>query len=169
MCIDFVRESHEQTVAFHTSKFMRAARHIYERLGFIRTKEIALIYRKSYWNGRKVICPLSTRYFLGLPNRGKRRGEASGILDALSEGSPLYDEHVVGVGGKGDRENGFAVFTAHVFAFSLFSRFAIVDGCLARLIFHLPCHPGRYAAVCRVVGVDKELPAALHCHAGQGR
>lgn len=48
-CINLARESDEKVVALHTSEFMDVARRIYERLGFIRVREIEPIYGKRYW------------------------------------------------------------------------------------------------------------------------
>ena len=49
MCIDFARQTNEQTIALHTSEFMDAARHIYEGLGFKVLREIEPIFGKKYW------------------------------------------------------------------------------------------------------------------------
>jgi ribosomal protein S18 acetylase RimI-like enzyme len=49
MCIDFAKSSDEKVIALHTSEYMNAARHIYERLGFKQTKELAPRYGKRYW------------------------------------------------------------------------------------------------------------------------
>jgi ribosomal protein S18 acetylase RimI-like enzyme len=49
MCITFAKENHEKTLALHTSEFMDAARHIYEKLGFRRYQEIEPRYGKKYW------------------------------------------------------------------------------------------------------------------------
>jgi ribosomal protein S18 acetylase RimI-like enzyme len=49
MCIEEARNSHEKTIALHTSEFMNAARHIYESMGFKKLKEIEPIFGKRYW------------------------------------------------------------------------------------------------------------------------
>lgn len=49
MCITFARENHETTLALHTSEFMDAARHIYEKLGFKKYQEIEPRFGKKYW------------------------------------------------------------------------------------------------------------------------
>lgn len=49
MCITFAKDTHEKTVALHTSEFMDDARHIYESLGFKRVKEIESRFGKKYW------------------------------------------------------------------------------------------------------------------------
>jgi ribosomal protein S18 acetylase RimI-like enzyme len=48
MCIEEARNSREKCIALHTSEFQNAARHIYEKLGFIRQNEFEL-YNKRYW------------------------------------------------------------------------------------------------------------------------
>ena len=48
-CIDFAKETGEQTIALHTSEFMHAARHIYEGLGFKVVQEIPQRLGKRYW------------------------------------------------------------------------------------------------------------------------
>jgi ribosomal protein S18 acetylase RimI-like enzyme len=49
MCIDYAINTHEKTIALHTSEFMDAARHIYENLGFKRLEEIEPRLGKRYW------------------------------------------------------------------------------------------------------------------------
>lgn len=49
MCIDYAKETGEKTIALHTSEFMNAARHIYESLGFVKIKDIDLIFGKQYY------------------------------------------------------------------------------------------------------------------------
>lgn len=49
MCVHHARITNEKTIALHTSEFMDAARHIYERMGFTVVKEISPIYGKRYW------------------------------------------------------------------------------------------------------------------------
>lgn len=48
-CIDFARQNKEVTVALHTSEFMDAARHVYEKLGFTVLREIEPRFGKRYW------------------------------------------------------------------------------------------------------------------------
>lgn len=49
MCIDFAKMNNEDVIALHTSEFMNTARHIYEKMGFKATKELAPRYGKKYW------------------------------------------------------------------------------------------------------------------------
>jgi ribosomal protein S18 acetylase RimI-like enzyme len=49
MCIQHAKDLNEKTIALHTSEFMDAARHIYEKNGFKRTEEIEPRYGKRYW------------------------------------------------------------------------------------------------------------------------
>jgi ribosomal protein S18 acetylase RimI-like enzyme len=49
MCITFAKDTHEKTIALHTSEFMDDARHIYESLGFKKVKEIEPRFGKRYW------------------------------------------------------------------------------------------------------------------------
>lgn len=49
MCITFAKENNEKTLALHTSEFMDAARHIYEKLGFKKYRQIEPRYGKKYW------------------------------------------------------------------------------------------------------------------------
>jgi GNAT superfamily N-acetyltransferase len=49
MCIDKAKETGEKTIALHTSEFQNAARHIYESLGFVKQKDLDLIYGKQYY------------------------------------------------------------------------------------------------------------------------
>lgn len=49
MCIDHAKETGEKIIALHTSEFMDAARHIYENLGFKKTKDLAPRLGKKYW------------------------------------------------------------------------------------------------------------------------
>ena len=49
MCVDFAKETNERKIALHTSEFMDAARHIYEKLGFKQIKELAPRFGKKYW------------------------------------------------------------------------------------------------------------------------
>jgi len=48
-CIAYATKSGEQIIALHTSEFMNAARHIYEKLGFKRIKELKPLFGKKYW------------------------------------------------------------------------------------------------------------------------
>jgi ribosomal protein S18 acetylase RimI-like enzyme len=48
-CIDFARNNNEHTIALHTSEFMDAARHIYEKSGFKKLKEIDPLFGRRYW------------------------------------------------------------------------------------------------------------------------
>jgi GNAT superfamily N-acetyltransferase len=49
MCIGLARETHEKTIALHTSDFMDTARHIYESLGFEVLKELPERFGRKYW------------------------------------------------------------------------------------------------------------------------
>jgi ribosomal protein S18 acetylase RimI-like enzyme len=49
LCITEARNRNEKTMALHTSEFMDAARHIYEKLGFTILKEISPRFGKRYW------------------------------------------------------------------------------------------------------------------------
>lgn len=49
LCIQQAQKNGEKVLALHTSEFMDAARHIYERLGFRRLKEIDPFFGKKYW------------------------------------------------------------------------------------------------------------------------
>ncbi|MFM9986352.1 MAG: GNAT family N-acetyltransferase [Flavobacteriales bacterium] len=49
MCIDTAKETGETIVALHTSEFQDAARHIYENLGFVKRRDLDLIYGKQYY------------------------------------------------------------------------------------------------------------------------
>lgn len=48
LCIEYAKETKEKYMALHTSEFMDAARTIYEKRGFRRTKEIEYL-GKRYW------------------------------------------------------------------------------------------------------------------------
>ncbi len=48
-CIDFAKDSGEKVIALHTSEFQNAARHIYEGIGFVKLKNLDLIYGKQYY------------------------------------------------------------------------------------------------------------------------
>lgn len=48
-CINFAKESGEEIIALHTSEFQNAARHIYESIGFVKQKNLDLIYGKQYY------------------------------------------------------------------------------------------------------------------------
>jgi GNAT superfamily N-acetyltransferase len=54
-CIEFAKKNGEKKIALHTSEFMDKARYIYEKLGFIITKEIEPRYGKKYWLYEKSI------------------------------------------------------------------------------------------------------------------
>jgi ribosomal protein S18 acetylase RimI-like enzyme len=49
LCLEQAKASGEQTVALHTSEYMDAARHIYEKNGFRLLKEIPPRFGKRYW------------------------------------------------------------------------------------------------------------------------
>jgi ribosomal protein S18 acetylase RimI-like enzyme len=49
LCIEKAKELKENTIALHTSEFMDAARHIYEKIGFTVLREIAPRFGKRYW------------------------------------------------------------------------------------------------------------------------
>jgi ribosomal protein S18 acetylase RimI-like enzyme len=49
LCIDFAKKNNEKLIALHTSEFMNAARHIYEKVGFKKTLEIEPRFGKKYW------------------------------------------------------------------------------------------------------------------------
>lgn len=48
LCMEYAKETNEKYVALHTSEFMDAARAIYEKRGFKKTKEIEYLGKK-YW------------------------------------------------------------------------------------------------------------------------
>lgn len=48
-CINYAQNNNEEILALHTSEFMDAARHIYEKAGFKKLKEIAPLFGKRYW------------------------------------------------------------------------------------------------------------------------
>ena len=48
LCMDYAKETNETHIALHTSEFMDAARVIYEKRGFLKTKEIEYL-GKRYW------------------------------------------------------------------------------------------------------------------------
>ena len=48
LCLKFAKETNEKHIALHTSEFMNSARAIYEKRGFIKTKEIEYL-GKRYW------------------------------------------------------------------------------------------------------------------------
>lgn len=49
MCIEEAKQTGEKVIALHTSEFMDAARHIYEKLGFKVLREISPRFGKRYW------------------------------------------------------------------------------------------------------------------------
>jgi ribosomal protein S18 acetylase RimI-like enzyme len=48
-CIEKAREAGEQTIALHTSGIMKAARHIYESMGFVVVNELPERFGIRYW------------------------------------------------------------------------------------------------------------------------
>jgi ribosomal protein S18 acetylase RimI-like enzyme len=48
-CIEKAKENSEKYIALHTSEFMNAARHIYEKIGFKIIKELEPRLGKKYW------------------------------------------------------------------------------------------------------------------------
>lgn len=48
-CIKYAEATGENILALHTSEHMNAARHIYEKLGFKKTKELDPRFGKTYW------------------------------------------------------------------------------------------------------------------------
>ncbi len=48
LCLKYAKETNEKHIALHTSEFMHAARAIYEKIGFRKTKEIEYL-GKRYW------------------------------------------------------------------------------------------------------------------------
>ncbi len=48
-CIDEAKTTGENTIALHTSEFQHAARHIYESMGFVKIKNLDLMYGKQYY------------------------------------------------------------------------------------------------------------------------
>lgn len=49
LCINHAKENKEKIMALHTSEFMEAARHIYEKIGFKKVAEIPPRLGKKYW------------------------------------------------------------------------------------------------------------------------
>lgn len=49
MCIEHAKATDEKIMALHTSEFMYAARHIYEKIGFIQMQELEPRLGKKYW------------------------------------------------------------------------------------------------------------------------
>lgn len=49
LCIDKAKEIGENTIALHTSEFQNAARHIYENMGFVKLKDLDLMFGKKYY------------------------------------------------------------------------------------------------------------------------
>jgi len=49
LCIDHAKEMNEKVIALHTSAFQHAARHIYESLGFVKIKDLDLMFGKQYY------------------------------------------------------------------------------------------------------------------------
>lgn len=56
-CIEAAKENNESCIALHTSVFMPAARHIYEKLGFVIVRELEPILGKQYWLYEKKLLP----------------------------------------------------------------------------------------------------------------
>ena len=48
LCLEYAKETNEQHIALHTSEFMDAARVMYEKIGFRKTREIEFL-GKRYW------------------------------------------------------------------------------------------------------------------------
>ena len=48
-CLEAAKERGERVIALHTAEFQNAARNIYEGLGFIKIKDLDLIYGKQYY------------------------------------------------------------------------------------------------------------------------
>ncbi|MBI3233603.1 MAG: GNAT family N-acetyltransferase [Bacteroidetes bacterium] len=48
-CVDAAKNKGEKIIALHTSEFQNAARHIYEKLGFIKQKELEPVFGKIFW------------------------------------------------------------------------------------------------------------------------
>lgn len=49
LCIDKAIEIGENTISLHTSEFQNAARHIYEKMGFVKLKDLDLMFGKQYY------------------------------------------------------------------------------------------------------------------------
>jgi ribosomal protein S18 acetylase RimI-like enzyme len=49
LCIDHAKKTGEKVIALHTSEFMDAARHLYEKIGFKKIKELEPRFGKKYW------------------------------------------------------------------------------------------------------------------------
>ena len=49
LCIDKAKDIGENTIALHTSEFQNAARHIYEKMGFVKIKDLDLMFGKQYY------------------------------------------------------------------------------------------------------------------------
>jgi GNAT superfamily N-acetyltransferase len=49
LCLEEAIKKNEQTIGLHTSEMMPAARHIYEKKGFVISKELEPILGKKYW------------------------------------------------------------------------------------------------------------------------
>ncbi len=48
LCMEHAKKTNEQYIALHTSEFMDSARSIYEKKGFVKTKEFQYL-GKTYW------------------------------------------------------------------------------------------------------------------------
>lgn len=49
LCIDRAKEMNEKVISLHTSEFQHATRHIYESLGFVKIKDLDLMFGKQYY------------------------------------------------------------------------------------------------------------------------
>lgn len=49
LCIDRAIETGENVITLHTSEFQNAARHIYESFGFIKIRDLDLVFGKKYY------------------------------------------------------------------------------------------------------------------------
>ena len=49
LCIDEAIKKNEKIIGLHTSEMMPAARHIYEKKGFVISRELEPIFGKKYW------------------------------------------------------------------------------------------------------------------------
>jgi ribosomal protein S18 acetylase RimI-like enzyme len=48
-CINHAKKTNEKVIALHTSEFMNAARHLYEKMGFEILREIEPRLGNRYW------------------------------------------------------------------------------------------------------------------------
>jgi len=49
MCMEMAKETGEKILSLHTSEFQNAARHIYEKLGFVKYKNLGPFFGKEYY------------------------------------------------------------------------------------------------------------------------